>query len=96
MSTITPQIVQDVATMARLQLEEAKIPALSADLSKIMTWVEKLQEVDTTAVEPMRSPVSTPLPQREDVAALHNTRDDVLQNAPKATHGFYTVPKVVE
>jgi len=88
--------VARVATLARIRVPEADLEPLAAELSKILTWIEELNAVDTSSVEPMARVVKMQLPMREDVVTDGDRRDDILKNAPMATEQFFTVPKVVE
>jgi aspartyl-tRNA(Asn)/glutamyl-tRNA(Gln) amidotransferase subunit C len=88
--------VAKIATLARIKVPESEQQHLAGELSTILTWIEQLNEVDTTGVEPMSSAAAMGLPMREDVVTDGNCRDRILANAPAATHGFFTVPKVVE
>jgi aspartyl-tRNA(Asn)/glutamyl-tRNA(Gln) amidotransferase subunit C len=88
--------VARVATLARIRVPEADLAPLAAELSKILTWIEELNAVDTSAVEPMARVVKMKLAMREDVVTDGDRRDDILKNAPMATEQFFTVPKVVE
>jgi aspartyl-tRNA(Asn)/glutamyl-tRNA(Gln) amidotransferase subunit C len=88
--------VARIATLARIKLPEAEQEHLAGELSAILTWIEQLNEVDTAGVEPMSSVAHMTLPMREDVVSDGNCRDKILANAPAATNGFFTVPKVVE
>ena len=84
--SLDSKTVAHIAMLARIKVPEAELNALATELSGIMTWIEQLNEVDTTGVEPMSGVLHRNLPQREDVIA----------NAPAARDGFFTVPKVVE
>ena len=88
--------VAKIARLARLKVEPAQQQALVGELNGILAWIEQLKEVDTTGVEPMTSVVATRLPLREDVVNDGGRPEAVLANAPDATAGFFTVPKVVE
>jgi aspartyl-tRNA(Asn)/glutamyl-tRNA(Gln) amidotransferase subunit C len=88
--------VARIATLARIKLPEGEQAALADELSRILTWMEQLNEVDTAGVEPMSSVAAMRLPMREDVVSDGNCRDRILANAPEAADGFFTVPKVVE
>ena len=88
--------VARIATLARIKVPEADQDHLAGELSQILTWIEQLNEVDTTGVAPMSSAAHLRLPMREDKVTDGNRRDAVLSNAPAAAHGFFTVPKVVE
>ncbi len=85
-----------VAHLARIRVAEADLPALAAELSGILNWIERLQEVDVEGVEPMTSVTPMALPRRADAVTDGNRRDDVLANAPATREGFFAVPKVVE
>ena len=61
-----------------------------------MTWVEQLNEVDVSPVEPMTAVLPTRLKRRADEVTDGGIRDKILANAPKSERGFFVVPKVVE
>ena len=88
--------VARIATLARIRLAEAEQEHLAGELSQILGWIEQLDEVDTSGVEPMASAVHQSLPMREDVVTEGDCRDRILANAPQQAHGFFVVPKVVE
>ena len=88
--------VARIATLARIKVPEADLEALGQELNQILHWVEQLDQVDTTGVEPMTSVAAMTLPLRPDRVTDGDRVDDILKNAPGAMHGFFTVPKVVE
>jgi aspartyl-tRNA(Asn)/glutamyl-tRNA(Gln) amidotransferase subunit C len=88
--------VAHIATLARIRLSEAELEPLANELSHILTWVELLNEVDTTGAAPMASAAAASLPMRDDTVTDGGCRDAILGNAPRAARGFFTVPKVVE
>jgi aspartyl-tRNA(Asn)/glutamyl-tRNA(Gln) amidotransferase subunit C len=88
--------VARIATLARIKLPEAEQEKLVGELSNILSWIEQLDEVDTTGVEPMTSVAHMDLPMRADQVSDGDRLEDVLGNAPARAHGFFTVPKVVE
>lgn len=85
-----------VAHLARIRVDDAQIPALAGELSRILAFAEQLAEVDVTGVEPMTSVTPMTLKMRDDVVTDGNRRDDILANAPLSREGFFAVPKVVE
>ena len=93
---INKTAVAHIATLARIRLSESELEPLADELSHILTWVEQLNEVDTTGVAPMASAAAASLPLREDAVSDGGCRDAILGNAPNAARGFFTVPKVVE
>ncbi len=85
-----------VAKLARIRVEEDRLPALAAQLSGILGFMEQLNEVDVTGVEPMVSVTPMRLVRRADVVTAGGIARQVLANAPDAREGFFAVPKVVE
>jgi len=94
--SVTPEQVRHIARLARLAMSEAELEALVPELNNILGWVEQLGEVDTDGVEPLTAVVPNRLRLREDKVTDGDCRDSVLANAPKAEHGFFAVPKVIE
>ncbi|MGH6933912.1 MAG: Asp-tRNA(Asn)/Glu-tRNA(Gln) amidotransferase subunit GatC [Dongiaceae bacterium] len=88
--------VAHIATLARIKVPDSGLDAMAKELDTILHWVEQLNEVDTSGVEPMTGAVHMALPKRQDVVSDGDCRDKILANAPEAAHGFFLVPKVVE
>ncbi len=88
--------VAAIARLARIDVPEDDRAHLARELSNILTWVERLGEVDTEGVAPMTSVVEVALPRRADAVTDGGDADDILANAPKRDDGFFVVPKVVE
>ncbi len=88
--------VRHIATLARIRVSDEQAEALVGDLNNILAWVEQLNEVDTSGVEPMASVVARNLPERSDVVNDGGKQEAILANAPEPAHAFFTVPKVVE
>ena len=85
-----------VAHLARIRVAEEQLPKLAQELSGILTFMEQLNEVDVTGIEPMTSVTPMRLKRREDVVSDGGYPEAVLKNAPDAREGFFAVPKVVE
>ena len=94
--SVTSQQVRHIARLARIGMSDGEIDALVPELNNILGWVEQLGEVDTDGVEPLTAVIEQKLRLRDDVVDDGNIRDEVLANAPKAQHGFFAVPKVIE
>ncbi|GAB1364236.1 Asp-tRNA(Asn)/Glu-tRNA(Gln) amidotransferase subunit GatC [Rhodobacter sp.] len=94
--SIDIETARKVAKLARIRVEEAALPQLAEQLSGIVTFMEELNEVDVTGVEPMVSVTPMRLARRKDVVTDGNIQAQVLKNAPEAREGFFAVPKVVE
>ncbi len=90
------ETVKRIAHLARIEVADGELELLADELGAIIGWVEQLDEVDTSGVEPMTSVAELTLPRRTDEVTDGGLRDDVLANAPEHEKGFYTVPKVVE
>jgi len=88
--------VAHIAALARIKISEAELNPLADELSDILTWMEQLNEVDTSGVTPMASVAATGLPMREDIVTDGGCREEILVNAPRTARGFFVVPKVVE
>lgn len=85
-----------VAKLARIRVEEDRLPALAEEFNAIMGFIDELAEVDVSGVEPMVSVTPMRLKRREDVVTDGDQQKSVLANAPDAREGFFAVPKVVE
>lgn len=94
--SIDTDTARKVAHLARIATPEDDLPALAAELSGILGWIEQLGEVDVEGVEPMTSVTPMALKRREDDVTAGDIRDQILANAPDAREGFFAVPKVVE
>ena len=88
--------VAHIATLARIRLSGSELEPLADELSRILDWVEQLNEVETSGVPPMASAAAARLPMRDDAVTDGGRREAILGNAPRAERGFFTVPKVVE
>ena len=94
--SIDIETARKVAHLARIKVEEDRLPALAQEFSNILDFIEQLNEVNVDDVEPMTSVTPMPLKRREDVVTDGGYQDKVLANAPDAREGFFAVPKVVE
>lgn len=94
--SVDTDTVRHIAKLARIAVTDAEVEALVPELNNILGWVEQLQEVDVTGVEPMTAVIPNHLRLRDDVVTDGGVRDQVLANAPVAEHGFFAVPKVIE
>jgi len=96
---ITEQEVRYVAELANLNLSEEEVRKFRADLDEILGHVERLNEIDTTAVEPMAQvlyPASDRATWRADTPCSPLGTETAMANAPKAGGGYFKVPKVIE
>jgi aspartyl-tRNA(Asn)/glutamyl-tRNA(Gln) amidotransferase subunit C len=87
--------VEHIADLARLELGEDEIAQLEIDLTRILEYVDLLNELDTSAVAPTAYVVVQDGVLREDVARPSLPTEDVLANAPEAEDGFFRVHAVL-
>lgn len=92
---ISPEQVAKVAKLARLDLSQEKLDLFSGQLDDILNYMDKLNELDTSDVEPMYSPVEHNTVLREDVEKKEFQRSQILSNAPEEDGKFFIVPKIV-
>ena len=95
------ETVTKVARLARLKLSgEEEVARRTKEMSGIISFVEQLQEVDTTGVEPLANPNDEIQRLREDQTNNGDTGNSgsvrVLSNAPESNSGYFVVPKIIE
>ncbi len=93
---ITKEDVDELAGLARLRLGAAEAERLRGELEHILSYVEKLQALDTTGIEPMTHAVPLVCPLREDAAAPSLSADEALAGAPARVEDFFVVPRIIE
>ncbi len=93
---LTPEDVNHIAMLARLGIDERDIPAYASNLSRIIEFVDQLNEAETDAVEPMAHPLAKPQRLRGDEVAEEDRRELYQRNAPAVEEALYTVPRVIE
>lgn len=86
--------VEHVAKLARLELEESDKPKFAKQLGDILKYVEMMNEVDTTGVEPMSHSIDFSNVMREDIEEYDATREELMSNAPDVESDFFKVPKI--
>ena len=94
---ISKDEVRHVARLARLALDDEALDDMAAQIGTILAYMETLNQIDTTAVQPTAHAVSTPVtPVREDVTGEHLPRDKALANAPEEDGQCFLVPRVID
>ena len=94
--SIDKDTVKHISKLARISLDENKISNLSKDLSSIMKFIEKLNELNTDKTIPLTSIINASLKSRKDEVKDGKIRDQILKNSPEKNEEFFVVPKVVE
>lgn len=91
---ITVKDVEHVAKLARLQLTEEEKEKFTKQLGDVLKYVEQMNEVDTTGVEPMAHAFDMVNVMRDDVVVHEQTKEELMKNAPEEENGFFRVPKI--
>ena len=94
--SVDKDTVKRVAHLARIAVSDAEVGKLQEDLNAILGFVELLNEVDVTGVEPMTAVLPMAMRLRDDEVTDGAKADSVVANAPVREEHFYVVPKVVE
>jgi aspartyl-tRNA(Asn)/glutamyl-tRNA(Gln) amidotransferase subunit C len=93
---ISKQEVEYVAHLARLEIDDAQKAKFTSQLNDILLYIDKLNELDTTGVEPMSHAIAVTNAFREDNIADSLGTEKSLANAPDGRGEFFRVPKVIE
>jgi len=95
-SKLTEQEVRHVAKLARLNCTDQEVTLFTEQLGAILEYIDQLDELDTTNIEPLAHclPVHNVL--REDVPQPSLTNDEALANAPHRDGEFFAIPKVLD
>ena len=88
--------VKRVARLARIAVDDADAERMTGELNAILGFVEQLNEVDVTGVEPMTSVTPMAMKKRQDRVTDGGKAADIVANAPATAENFFLVPKVVE
>jgi aspartyl-tRNA(Asn)/glutamyl-tRNA(Gln) amidotransferase subunit C len=93
---VNDALVENLANLARLEFNADEKEAIKVDLQRMISFVEKLNELDTTGVEPLLHMSDSENVYREDVLQGSVTREEGLKNAPDTDGVFFRVPKVIK
>ncbi|NWF54528.1 MAG: Asp-tRNA(Asn)/Glu-tRNA(Gln) amidotransferase subunit GatC [Syntrophaceae bacterium] len=93
---ISRKEVEHVARLARLKFSEAEMERFTTQLNSILEYMDKLQELDTGAVEPTFHAVAQRNVFRDDRVLPSASQELTLSNAPDGDRGFFRVPKIIE
>lgn len=96
MTNISEEQTRQVADLARLELSDDEVELFTKQLADIITYAEKLNELDTTGVEPLSHVHELKNVLREDKARTWISRDEALENAPDHEGGLFKVPTILE
>ena len=88
--------LERVAYLARIKINNSEIDKMTEELNNIMKWIEELNEVDISNVEPMTGVSNMTLREREDKVTDGGYHDKIVSNAPEKIDTSFSVPKVIE
>jgi len=94
--SIDKNTVKHISKLARISLDDEKIDSLSKDLSSIIKFIEKLNELKTDKTKPLTSIINSSLKLRKDEIKDGKIRDQILKNSPEKNEEFFVVPKVID
>ena len=93
---ISNETIDHIAHLARLEFEGDKKDAIREDLQRIVSFMDKLQEVDTENVEPLIFMTKEFGNLRDDIPKVTLTQEEALKNAPKRDSDYFRIPKVLD
>jgi len=94
--SLDPAAIRRIARLARIRVDDAQVQQMQGELNTILGWIDQLNEVDVTGIEPLTGGATMAMRLREDTVTVPDLTEAVLSNAPDRDGPFYTVPKVVE
>jgi aspartyl-tRNA(Asn)/glutamyl-tRNA(Gln) amidotransferase subunit C len=92
---VNDALIENLSNLARLKFDESEKEEIKKDLQRMITFVEKLNELDTTGVEPLLHMSDAINVLREDVLQGSVSREEALKNAPETDGIYFKVPKVI-
>ena len=95
MTKISPEDVQKVAKLARLEIDEEDLKKYSNQLERILNYVAQLEKIDTEEVLPTTRAVEVINKTRKDIVEKSKVREELLDLAPVREGDFYRVPKIL-
>ena len=93
---ISDETIEYVGILSKLALSQEEKEQAKKDMGSMLDYIDKLGELDTSAVEPMSHVFSMNNVFRQDVVTNGEGREDMLKNAPEQKEGAFKVPKTVE
>ena len=93
---ISDETIEYVGILAKLELDDEAKESAKADMGKMLDYIDKLSELDTSDVEPMSHVFDLENVFREDVVTNGDTREELLSNAPEEKDGQFAVPRTFD
>ena len=95
-NVISDEMIEHVGILAKLELSDEEKEQAKQDMGRMLDYIDQLNELDTSGVEPMSHVFPVENVFREDVVTNGDDRDEMLANAPESKDGAFKVPKTVE
>lgn len=95
-NNISDETIEYVGILAKLELSDEEKEQAKSDMGRMLDYIDKLGELDTTGVEPMSHVFSVENVFREDVVTNGDERERLLSNAPQEKDGMFVVPRTFE
>ena len=93
---VTDALIENLAYLSRLRFNESEKEEIKKDLQRMISFVDKLNEVDTSGVQPLLHMSDEVNVYREDVVQGSMSKQEALNNAPLADNDYFKVPKVIK
>jgi aspartyl-tRNA(Asn)/glutamyl-tRNA(Gln) amidotransferase subunit C len=93
---VSPADVEKIAALARLSISSQEAGTYGSQLSNILDYIEKLNALNTSDIEPTYNAVGLENVARQDSISTCLTQEEALSNAPDQSDGFYRVPRIIE
>ena len=90
------ETVATISYLSRLSFDKENEEKITKDLENIIKFVDQLDGVDTSDIEPLKSPLEKTAKTRNDQISAGNRKEQFLKNAPDANEDYFLVPRVVE
>ena len=90
------ETVATISYLSRLSFDKENEEKITKDLENIIKFVDQLDSIDTSDIEPLKSPLEKTAKTRNDQISAENRKEQFLKNAPDANEDYFLVPRVVE
>ena len=88
--------VTTISYLSRLKIDAEKEEKITNDLENIIKFVDKLNDIDTSDIEPLTNPLEKTAKTRDDQVTAQNLKQELLEIAPSSNEDYFLVPRVVE
>ena len=88
--------VTTISYLSRLKIDEEKEEKITNDLKNIIKFVDQLNDIDTSDIEPLTNPLEKTAKTRDDIVTADNLKKELLEIAPSSNEYYFLVPRVVE